>query len=216
MMDCMPPQPSYLKRILASVLLMAACAPWEPALAQPRGPMMFSVEGAPAEGKSITTSLQFTGTVDPWRVIELSSQVDGLVSEIPIEEGQTLDEGDLVCRLDTEPVDIQIRRQQAMLDNAKADSDRLAAGYRSEEIDEARRKADADQARFQRAKDDWERKRPLVEQGVVSQSEGTILEMTVRASEAPLLSSQARLRLLEAGYRKEEVEMARATVAMNQ
>ncbi|MCG3197284.1 MAG: efflux RND transporter periplasmic adaptor subunit [Candidatus Omnitrophica bacterium] len=174
------------------------------------GPPLFSVQVTPAIEKEIAASLEFTGSINPWREIALSSQVGGLVERIPIEAGDFLEGGREVCFLNTEAAEIEVRRQQALVAAASAEYSRLAAGFRREEIEETRKKVEMDRARFKRAEDEWNRRRPLVEQGVITQSEGITLEMAFMELEAALHSSEARLRLLEAGYRKEEVAAAKA------
>ena len=116
--------------------------------------MVFSVEVARAEQREINRSLEFSASVEPWRLINLSSQVQGLVLDASIEEGQPLAEGEPVARLDDEAAGLMVAAAQARLDQAKADLARLRSGFRTEEIDEARKDLAAARARLDSARDD--------------------------------------------------------------
>lgn len=202
-------------RIAIVLLLSAVFAALVPAQPGGGGPPTFSVQVAKAQSRELAPTLEFTGSIEPWRVIEIGSEVAGLVRDIPIEEGQPLDEGVCVCELDQTAVAIEMRRLNALVDSARAEYDRLVAGFRSEEIEESRKRVASAVARFERARDDLARQGPLVRQGVLTQTEGTRLEAAAREAEADLQSAQARLDLLVRGYRSEEVEVAKANLEMN-
>lgn len=184
------------------------------ATAQPPGMQMLpTVQVAPAEERTIAESLEFSGSVDPWRIIELSAQVAGYVEKAPVEEGEWLEPNEMVCALDTEAVRLEIKQAEAELEAARAELQRLEAGYRTEEIEEARREVEEAQATFERARDEWERQQPLMEQGVISETEGLRVQAEFLVSQASLARSAARLARLEAGYRTEEIAVQRAEVA---
>jgi len=161
---------------------------------------------------NLAPSIEFTGSIEPWRVIELSTQVGGLVKSIPIEEGQRLESGDLVCRLDEEEASILVSRHQALVQSASAELQRLRTGFLPEEIEEAMKNVEAAKARLQRAEVEWERFRPLVAQGVTTLNEGTQMETAYFEADAQLRAAQARLRLFERGYRDEQILKAEADV----
>lgn len=212
---------SNLCRFLSAAVLCSAlnllAAPTV-VYAQPGGggPPTFTVRVQPAEVREIPRTLEFTGSIEPWRVVELSAQVSGMVQAIPIEEGQVLKQGDHICQLDSEVVEIEIQADSAELTSASADLARLESGFRTEEVQEMERQVEAEAARLARAQDDWDRRRPLVEQGVVTQSEGTQLETALQEANASLARAKARRALFVAGYRKEDIEVARAKVMLEQ
>lgn len=174
------------------------------------GPPVFSVRTAPAEKVKMAPTLAFTGSIEPWRVIDLPAQVSGQIDSIPIEEGQPLKTGDLVCRLDQEETSLLVDRHRALVQAASAELQRLSAGLLPEEIEEARKNVDAAEARFVRAREEWERFRPLVDQGVSTLNQGTQMEAAYHEAEAQLRSAEARLRLLQRGFREEAILKARA------
>ncbi len=190
------------------VLLSLAIPSW----GQHGGPPLFSVRVAPVERVNLAPTIEFTGSIEPWRVIELSTQVEGLVKSIPIEEGQKLQSGDLICLLDREETSIQLRRQEALVESASAELLRLKTGFLPEEIEEAVKNSEAASARHVRAKEEWERFKPLVDQGVSTLNQGTQMEAAFFEAEAQLRAAEARLRLFKRGYRTEQILKAQADV----
>lgn len=172
--------------------------------------MIFTVETTPARQQKVARSLEFTGSIDPWRVIELSSQVSGQVVEIPIEEGQALAAEAVVCRLDPEAVKIEMTRCQANMEATQAELNRLETGYEPEEIEEAERRLEASQARLAKARDDWQRQTPLVTEGVLSATIGTQIKTRLDEAQAAVRSDEATLRRLQSGYRQELIDRGRA------
>ena len=207
---------SQAKRRLWGIILSAQLASsWLGAgYAQGPGPPVFTVQVGSAVTKIVTPTLEFTASLEPWRTVDVSSEIEGLVISSPIEEGQVIGKGEIICQLDPERIEIESRRLQAMVDKAEADLDRLRTGYRTEEIEVARKNVEAARARHLRAKDDWERQRPLVQQGVLSRGEGIRTETLYSEAGAALESSESELALKEAGFRSEEIRSAEAEVAM--
>ena len=200
------PKVLFLWKGLLFGILLLPFAGW----CQPKGMPLFSVRVAPAEKVRLTPTLEFPGSIEPWRTIDLSTQVEGLVQSIPIEEGQRLRQKDLVCQLDREKILISVSRHEAMVRSASAELRRLETGFQPEEIEEALKNVEAAKARQERAAVEWERFRPLVEQGVSTRNEGTKMESTYFEAEAQLRAAEARLRLLKRGYRYEQILKARA------
>lgn len=197
---------SWMPRLLALLIFLPVLSDGQ------GGPPLFSVQVGRATQMEVIPSVEFVGSLEPWRTIALSAQVSGAVKESPIQEGQRLEEGALVCQLDTEAIEIEIERARAELHRAQADLSRLRSGFRVEEIEEAQKELDQRKAALVGAKDEWERNRTLAQSGVISEREATRVETLYRQAEAAVASAEANLRKLTRGYRKEEVDAAQAEV----
>lgn len=90
-----------------------------------------------AQSAGTTQRYEFVGRVEAAQSIDLSFQVGGLLNELPVREGATVEKGGLIAALD--PVDFKLALREA-------------------------------QAQLQLAKQDYERKRKLLEEQVVAQS----------------------------------------------
>jgi multidrug efflux pump subunit AcrA (membrane-fusion protein) len=211
-----PVRSTHCRRLFAVLLpavvfLFAASA--VSVRAQFGGPQISAVRVQAAEERTVASTLEFTGAIEPWRRIELSAQVEGLVAEIPIEEGQPLRAGETVCRLDAERAGIDVARFQARADDAAAELRLYLSGYREEDVRRAEKSFEETEARYERVSEEWERQRPLVEDRVISAVEGTRLRTIVDEARGAMDQAQAELDRLRSGYRAEEIAQARARAA---
>jgi HlyD family secretion protein len=144
--------------------------------------------------------------------VRVSAEVGGTIAELPVEEGQTLDEGDLIAAIDTTDLQLQLRRARAERRLAAAELALLQAGYRVEDVDEAEARVDQAEAELAGAQRDLERFRGLLESG--SGTEKARDDALTRHDAARARVRQARKTLdkLRSGFRPEEIEAARARV----
>ncbi len=174
--------------------------------------MVHKVEVGPIRELEITRRLEFTGSVDAWQEIEISSKARAQIVALPVEEGEVVRQGDLLFEMDARAEEIALARAKAELEKAEAELKKMTAGYLPEEIEEARRGVTAAQARLNAARDDWERLRPLAEQEVIPPSEATRARVAFEVAQSEVSRAQARLDILEQGFRSEEVQIAAAEV----
>ena len=171
--------------------------------------------------------LPLSGTIEVTQV-DLAFKIPGRLQERLVDEGDTVAAGQVVARLDAVDQELQVARAQAELDSAAAVLARLESGSRPEEINEARAQLQqaraalkATESRFNLAREDLARYADLRKQEVVSQQkldeQQTSRDTTLNAHQeavARVQSAEARLALVLAGPRKEEIEQARAQVAV--
>ena len=134
------------------------------------------------------------GRVKPVRSAALSFATGGIVAEVLVKEGQRVEAGQVLLRLDAARQRASLAQAEAQLKKAEAHLERLKAGPRPQEVEAAR--AAVDVARAQLAR-------------VVAG--GAPLEVSI--AEAELRRATAQLELLEAGERAEGIAAAEAEVA---
>jgi HlyD family secretion protein len=170
--------------------------------------------------------------------IRLGSRVGGRVQEVLVEEGQTVEAGQLLVKL--EPFDLteQLKEAQAQLAARQADLERLQAGYRPEEVGQAkaryeqlqarldklvagarRQEIDAARARLEVAEAEarfatlnFNRAQSLINTNAITPEEMDRATETLEAAKATVELRQEELSLLEAGTREEEIREAQAMV----
>jgi RND family efflux transporter MFP subunit len=71
----------------------------------------------------------FSGTSKSVRESRLSFKVPGTVTEVPVQNGQRLNAGDLIARLDPATYSLQVQQAQASLVEAQANQRNAAAAY---------------------------------------------------------------------------------------
>jgi multidrug resistance efflux pump len=176
-----------------------------------------------------------TGTVEA-RQVDVSAKLTGRVVELHVQEGQPVERGQPLARLDAEELGADVVRAEAALAATEAQLRDLEAGARPQEIREAEARVAQAQARLDdlragsRAQEieqaraalrnaavtrEWtqrelERTRELYSRDLVAAQD---LDRARQAHESAAAQEQAareRLELLEAGPRQHEVEAARA------
>jgi len=159
--------------------------------------------------------------------VQVASEVGGRVLSIPVVEGDRIKKGDLIATLDTQDVDLAIRRADAERAQADAQLRLLLAGSRPEDISQAEAQAtaaagdvSAAQADLAAAEADLQRFEKLLQSNSGSQKQRDDAATRRDVARERLASAKARevaareaAARLRSGARREEVDAARARVA---
>jgi len=100
----------------------------------------------------IVETVSATGKIQPEVEVKLSSEVSGEIIELPIIEGQQVEKGDLLVRINPDLIQSALTQAQASLQNVKANQAQSEAALKV-------------------AKANYERNQKLFEKGVISRSE---------------------------------------------
>ncbi|MFM1768940.1 MAG: hypothetical protein RJA22_1469 [Verrucomicrobiota bacterium] len=111
--------------------------------AQPRAAAQGRATTATVESRDIRFEITAAGDIGPADQVSVRSEVNGRIVELPVDIGDQVKKGDLLCRLDDK--DLQIERSQRLI-----------------EIDAAR-------LQLQKARRTFDRQRQLLEKSLVSQ-----------------------------------------------
>ncbi len=179
--------------------------------AQPQGPPAL-VETAEVETGQILEELTLTGTIRPLRFSRVPSQVNAVVTELLVEAGDLVEEGQPLAVLRMEPARFSLREAEATLAVRRAQLEELEAGFRPEDIAAARADVEDAAARVDLAEIEETRQKSLLEREAVSQSEFDRAAAEARRARAELARLEAVLARLKAGPRSEEIARARAEV----
>ena len=88
-----------------------------------------------------------TGTIEALQV-DVSPKITGRVMQLTVREGQPVEKGQVLVRLDTEELTAELRRMEAAVTTAEAQLRDLRAGARPEEIREAEAQAERAQSQL--------------------------------------------------------------------
>jgi HlyD family secretion protein len=185
-----------------------------------------------------SSELRLPGTVETQEV-RLSSRVGGRVEKVLVKESQLVEPGQPIVELQMPELDAQ-RAQlaaqkeaaeavlarlvagsrveekaaaKAAVDAAQARLDRMVTGYRQEEIAQARAELDAIDADVQNALVELNRERNLLAKNASSLSQYDAAVARHGKLVGQQAAAAAKLRLMEAGYRVEEIAETRADLA---
>ncbi|MBG1263640.1 efflux RND transporter periplasmic adaptor subunit [Nostoc commune] len=190
--------------------------PGGPAAGQP---MAIPVKLATVQTETVQESSEFIGSLEAPRSVIIKPQVEGRITQVFIQEGNRVQQGQVILSLESDNVQAQLSQAKAGLEQAQARLAELKAGTRQEEVAQARAQLTQAQARFrdaqsgsqpeeiaqaeaqiQSAKSDVElaqsrakRYAQLRKEGAVSQDvlEGYVKEQ--QSAEAALVVAQKRL-----------------------
>ncbi len=153
----------------------------------------------------------FYGNVDI-RDVSLGFRVAGRVDAMRVDEGDSVKAGQLLATLDKTPFRDNLALQVATVGQQTANLQKLEAGSRPEEIEQAKADVAAREAALENARGVLERQQTLSKNDYASKQ---VLENAMeqqRSAEAQLRASQAALKIAIEGPRKEDIAAARAAL----
>ncbi|MGH7136146.1 MAG: biotin/lipoyl-binding protein, partial [Pirellulales bacterium] len=156
--------------------------------------------------------LVLEGNIDV-RQVNLSFKVDGRIETLAVDEGDTVEAGQVLATLDKRYFDDELRLARAQRDAQKATVERMEHGSRPEEIAQAAARVTELKAALENARLLYNREKPLAERGSVTRTELDNTKANLDEAEARLKSSEETLRLAELGPRQEDIDAARAQLA---
>jgi HlyD family secretion protein len=92
---------------------------------------------AVVERGTLLVAVSASGNIEPEARVDLVFSSSGRVAEVPVEVGDVVTAGDVLARLDTEQLALQVEQAQAALTSAEAQLAQLRAGARQEEVSAA-------------------------------------------------------------------------------
>ena len=134
----------------------------------------------------------------------------GIVSNILVHEGSRVAAGELLVKLDCQAQEADVRTRQAQLAASQATYDKFRNGSRPDEIAVGDAVVGYSQARLDEAQKALQRARELQEGVTVTTAHLLEVQRDARIAAAQLEEAKARLSLLRAGAREEDVRDAKA------
>lgn len=180
-------------------------------------------------------SLSLSGTVETNK-IQIGSKIGGRIKEVLVEEGQTIKIGQTIATFDTadllkeketlhakilqEEANLiklkngnrkeEIEEAEAILGKEKAILEALNNGPRPQEIEQVKAELSEAESNFATAEINFQRVNKVYSRGFAPKQQLDEAENLVKTSKAKVELVQAKLSLLEAGTRSEEIKAAQA------
>jgi len=205
----------YLRAISGLLLLLVNLDIARPTMAQ--RPPAILVAVSPVVEREVAASQTFVGTVMPLRRAVVGSAVDGRVIEYPLDEGDRVERGQTLAQLLTDTILLELAAAEAELELRKQALAELENGTRPEEIEQAKARMIAAQARAQYTAARRQRADQLFQQrqAMSEEERDEIIAQAVEAEQA-YHEAEAAYQLAVQGPRQEQIAQARAQVAMQQ
>ncbi|MDH3402456.1 MAG: efflux RND transporter periplasmic adaptor subunit [Acidobacteriota bacterium] len=145
--------------------------------------------------------------------VRVSTKVGGRIDELAIAEGDRVEAGQPLARLETIDTVLALEAARAERQQAEADWRVLLAGSRPEDVAAARAEARRAEADLAGAARDLERMEALVSSGLEAEKQRDDARVRQEMAAAVLAAARDRQRKLEAGTREEEIAASLARVA---
>ncbi len=169
-----------------------------------------------AEMREAPSTTLLVATVHPNRRSRVSSEGMGRVVEMTARQGDFLQAGAVICRLNDETLTLRVAEEEARHQMLAARLAELEAGTRPQELDRARADFEAADAIYQQWKFELDRVRDLYAGDSSNDKEFRDTQAMYTSAERRRASAEAELRLLEEGPRKEVIAQARHEAAAQQ
>ncbi len=150
----------------------------------------------PVEEKDLTVRITASGVVQPVRRVNLSPKTQGRLAELYVEQGDRVEAGQIIARMESQDIEAQLLQAQARVARAQANLQKLETGSRPEEISAARARLNQTRAR-------------LAELEAGSRAE------EIAQARARLEEARARLADADSGSLQDEIAQAQARIAAN-
>jgi HlyD family secretion protein len=139
-------------------------------------------------------------------------KVPGRIVELPVEEGQSVAQGDLLARLDDADYRQRVSVDEAGLGVRQKDLALTLAGTREQEVKAAQQSVIDAEADLEEKKIDSERAQSLFAKDEVSAQDRDLAATALKRSQAAYLAAEDRYGEAQEGSRKEDVAIAHANL----
>ncbi|MBW4486373.1 MAG: efflux RND transporter periplasmic adaptor subunit [Trichocoleus desertorum ATA4-8-CV12] len=180
----------------------------------------------PVQSQDLRVRITANGTVVPIQSVNLSPKSAGIVKELYVEQGDRVEAGDVVARMDNSTFQAELTQAQANLAQAqanlakaKAGNTTAAIGQIQASVSQAEAQVREAEARLALANDRVRRNETLATEGAISRdrldeviSEANRSRASVEQAQAGVREARRRLEDSQNGSRPEDIAVAEARV----
>ncbi|MEZ7494176.1 efflux RND transporter periplasmic adaptor subunit [Leeuwenhoekiella aequorea] len=152
-----------------------------------------AVETQKIDRMNVVETVAATGKIQPEVEVKISSEVSGEIIELPVVEGQQVEKGDLLVRINPDLIQSALTQAQASLQNIKAGLSQAEATLKN-------------------AKANYERNKSLFEKGVISKSAWDQSVSDYEVAQANVKSSYYSVQSAAANVNQSRDNLSRTTI----
>lgn len=196
------------------------------------------VQTAPVDRSNLPITISANGTVQPERSVNVSPKAAGILKQLLVKEGDTVEKGQVLAYMDDSNLQGEFRQTQGNLAAADANLQRLRHGNRAEDIATVRAELAEQEANLQKlrhgnrlqelaetqakvkdaqyalgqANDDLQRNQTLYTAGAISLQSLNTFRTTRDRAQTQVSQAEQAASLMRSGTRPEEINQAEAVV----
>ncbi|MEG6586657.1 HlyD family secretion protein [Dendrosporobacter sp. 1207_IL3150] len=146
-------------------------------------------------------------------IVSVSSRVSARVEELHVREGDQVQAGQVIAKLESKELEVQVAQAKANLAAAQAKLAGVKAGNRPQQVVQAAASADSAAANLENAHKVYERTEALYTQGAVSAQQLDAAQSALAVAQAQYTAASQSASLVAEGSRPEDIQAAEAQVA---
>jgi HlyD family secretion protein len=162
------------------------------AAAQPR--VRYRTESA--RTGDLTVTVTATGQVKPTRTVDVGSEVSGIIDQVFVNYNDTVKEGQVLAKINTEKLDAQVLQDKAQLQSARA------------KVEDAKVTVTETEAEYKRLLDARQRSKGQL----ISQHDADTASAAFERAKVAVTSAQAAVTQAEANLKMDETNVAKAVI----
>lgn len=198
---------------LALLVLLGGCIPRQAATTQTqRKNTGTPSQTIPVQRGGIADTVTELGTLEPLSKVEVVAEESGKVAEVLVKEGDQVEKGQLLVRLDTMDLEISKAQILAQLKSAQVDLEEILAQPTVVELRQKEAQYAEALLSYEEAKKILERNEKLFVSGAISKEELEASRNQVTLKEKALEVARAELEEVRSKPKKENVERAKARI----
>lgn len=171
-----------------------------------------SVQATKNTQQSTNTQYIMGGKIQANEEANIGSKISARVSEITVDVGSKVNQGDTIIKLDTKDLQAQVDQAQAAVNTAKANLANATSGTRPEQIAQAQASLDSAFQSYEVTKKNYDRTKALVDAGAEAQQQLDLAQQQLAAAEAQYKTAQEQLNMLKNGPTQSSIEVYQAQV----
>ncbi|MDQ8204554.1 efflux RND transporter periplasmic adaptor subunit [Pelagicoccus sp. SDUM812003] len=157
-----------------------------------KGDTVTEVTVGKAQRGDITATVTATGKIYPEVEVKISSEVGGEIVELPVKDGQKVEKGDLLVRVNPDTLEAQVLQQEAALRATQANSEEARARMLQSELD-------------------LKRLKNLYDKGYATLEQIDEAETALEVAKASYRATQSRIEQQEMSLKEAKDSLAKAT-----
>jgi membrane fusion protein, multidrug efflux system len=146
-------------------------------------------------------------------IVNVSTKVPGQVEELLVKEGDHVEAGQIIAKIDSKSLQIQVEQAQANLASAQAKLASLQAGNRPQQVAQSQASVEQAAANLDNARKNYERAESLYEDGAMSAQQRDAAQTALKVAQAQYDASAQGLNLVNEGATAQDLQFAEAQVA---
>ncbi len=147
----------------------------------------------PVATQNLTVRITASGVVQPVRRVNLSPKTQGRLSQLFVEQGDRVEAGDLIARMESGEIEAQLWQAEARLARSQANLNRLQTGSRPEEIAAAQARLNRVQATLAELRAGTRAEEIAVAQAKYNEAEARLVDAREGSLQDEIAQAESRL-----------------------